>query len=383
MRSSDFAGPSPRSSEALESAGCIEFAIGTLIFCALERLSDASYKRRQMKRTASIGFVVFLLAACNGGATTASDAGADAAQNCARAAQAPVQVMTPTGSLVGELDTPDGCGPYPLFLLYPGSGPTDRDGNDTAARLSTDAYKELSTALSASGIASVRYDKRGVGDSAAALPADVSAFTFDDDVADARLWAQQYVHDARFRSLTLVGHSEGSLWAILIAEDVPVAAVISLEGSARSLGDVLTEQLGNQLGVTSPLFMQAKQIITSLEAGMTVSTVPPQLDSLFDPSVQQYLISWMKYDPAQELAKLKQPILVVQGSTDTEVDVKDGQQLVAANSNAQLVPIDGMCHVLKDAALATASQQAAYTDPTLPLDTTLVTNVESFLHGLP
>ncbi len=286
------------------------------------------------------------------------------------------------GAFVGTLQTPDGCGPHPLVLIYPGSGPTDMNGNDTAAGVQTNAYEDLAAALAANGIASVRYDKRCVGASVCGIT-DEATFTFDDDVADGLLWAQKYVHDPRFTGLTLAGHSEGSLWALLIAEQVPAAAVISLDGPGRPIGEVLSEQLGNQLTSDPQLLMQANQILASLEGGMTVADVPPELASVLGPAVQPYIISWMKYDPAKEIAKLTQPILVVQGDTDTEVDVGDAELLVAANPYANLLLIDGMCHVLKDATTAVASQNEAYTDPSLPLDAKLASGVSSFVNGLP
>ncbi len=129
--------------------------------------------------------------------------------------------------------------------------------------------------------------------------------------------------------------------------------------------------------------MQAEQIISSLKAGMRVATVPQQLESVFAPPVQRYLISWMKYDPVKEIAKLDQPILVVQGTVDTQVDVADGQMLAAANSKAQLLIVDGVAHMLKDATLDADSQMATLTDPTLPLDTTVANGVVSFVQSLP
>lgn len=297
-------------------------------------------------------------------------------------AETMVEVETPTGKLTGTLQTPEGCGPYPFVLIYAGSGPTDQDGNSLPG-LYTDMYKELAAALASAGMATVRYDKRGVGGSLSALPADLASFTFDDDVADAALWAQYYVHDPRFTGLTLAGHSEGSLFAIRVAEQVPVAAVISLEGAGRPIGEVLREQLAKALVSAPALAMQANQILDSLEAGMTVASVPSELTSVFNPVVQQYLITWMKYDPATELAKIGRPILVVQGTTDTQTDLKDAQLLVAANPKAQLLIIQGMCHTLKDAISTSASQKKAYTDPTLPLDAKVVSGVVDFVKGLP
>jgi RNA polymerase sigma factor (sigma-70 family) len=106
------------------------------------------------------------------------------------------------------------------------------------------------------------------------------------------------------RSVTLARHSEGSLWAILIAEQLPRASLISLEGAGRPIGAVIRDQLAVQLASNPQLLMQANQIISSLEAGMSVADVPPELAALLGPKVQPYMMSWMKYDPAHELSKL-------------------------------------------------------------------------------
>ncbi|WP_419536539.1 hypothetical protein [Endozoicomonas sp.] len=74
------------------------------------------------------------------------------------------------------------------------------------------------------------------------------------------------------------------------------------------------------------------------------------LNSLFRPSVQPYMISWVQYDPAIEVAKLKIPTLIIQGSTDLQVGIHDAEFLATASPKAQKVIIQGMNHVLKDSA---------------------------------
>ena len=88
--------------------------------------------------------------------------GSRADVTCPKGGQSAAEVETSGGAFAGTLQTPEGCGPYPLVLVYPGSGPTDRNGNDTGAGLKTNAYEDLAAALAAKGIASVRYDKRSI-----------------------------------------------------------------------------------------------------------------------------------------------------------------------------------------------------------------------------
>jgi fermentation-respiration switch protein FrsA (DUF1100 family) len=92
----------------------------------------------------------------------------------------------------------------------------------------------------------------------------------------------------------------------------------------------------------------------------------PGLAALYRPSVQPYLISWLKYTPAAEMAKLSMPMLIVQGSTDVQVSIAEAQALKAAAPSAQLVMVDGMNHVLKHV-VEPARQAASYSDPALPI----------------
>jgi pimeloyl-ACP methyl ester carboxylesterase len=279
--------------------------------------------------------------------------------------------------MVGTLETPAGCGPHPLVLIIAGSGAVDQNGNEFPL-VNANEYLKLAGTLSRNGIASIRYDKECVGQS---FCGNQATFTFEDDVANAQAWAEQYVHDARFTGLTLLGHSEGSLFAILLAQRVPAVAVVSLEGAGTPVGPALSRQLANQLGLFPWVLQQANQIISSLEAGVPVPNVPWYLQPVLGPAVQPYLISWMKYDPAKEIAKVKQPVLIVQGTTDTQATLEDANLLAAGDPSAKLLVIPGMCHALKDATSDPISQLLAYTIPFFPLDATLASGVVSFVQN--
>ena len=297
-----------------------------------------------------------------------------AVPNPARAAETAVTLHTPAGDLFGTLALPAGPPPYPLVLIVAGSGATDRNGN--AGTIQSDAYKLLAAALAKDGIASVRYDKRGIGESAAALR-DESKIRFDDYVDDAQAWVKMLASDKRFSSLTIAGHSEGALIGTIVAERAPVHALVLLEGAGRPAPVALREQLETKL--PPDLNTQADAIIDQLSAGHTVVNPPPELAALFRPSVQPYLISWFKYDPAAELAKVRVPVTIVQGTADIQVTMADANALHAAAPNAKFVVVDGMNHVLKHFP-DNASLQAAmpgYTNPKLPLEPNVVAAVEA------
>ncbi len=230
-------------------------------------------------------------------------------------------------------------------------------------------------ALAKDGVASVRYDKRGVGESAAAAPPE-SQLRFGSYVDDAVAWLNLLRTDKRFSKTTIAGHSEGALIGTIAAQRVPVHALVLLEGAGRPAPVVLREQLKSKL--PSDLYAQADAAIAQLEAGRLVPDPPAELLALFRPSVQPYLISWFKYDPAVEIAKVHAPVTIVQGTADIQVTMADANALQRGAPSAKLVVIDGMNHILKYYP-DTSSLQAAlkgYSDPSLPIDPRLVTAVE-------
>src|SRR5262249_26262265 len=150
----------------------------------------------------------------------------------------------------------------------------------------------------------------------------------------------------------------------------------ALAGCGRPASEVLRWQLAKNL--PKALKEKSDQIIDELAAGRTVADTPRELAALFRPSVQPYLISYFKYDPAREVARLEVPVLIVQGTTDLQTPVDEAKLLAKAKKDAQLCVIDGMNHVLKRATTA-EEQRAAYMDPSVPLEPTLVDKMSAFL----
>ena len=85
---------------------------------------------------------------------------------CASAQADAISLEAPTGTLFGTLEKPAGKGPWPVALFLSGSGPTNRDGDTMGSGVENDCLRLLAEALAARGIASVRYDRRGVAASA-------------------------------------------------------------------------------------------------------------------------------------------------------------------------------------------------------------------------
>jgi len=292
--------------------------------------------------------------------------------------QRPITLDTGTGELFGSLLLPKSDNPVPVVLIISGSGPTDRDGNNPDGGRN-DSLKRLAWVLAKHNIASVRYDKRGVAASLAAAP-DERNLSVEGYVADTEAWGRKLKTDPRFSQLILLGHSEGALIASLAAPSVDAAAVISMSGSARPIDQVLREQLGNRL--PPPLVLRSNQLLDSLKAGKTDDNVPPQLQVIFRPSVQPYLISLFRQDPAAAFARLKMPALIIQGSNDIQVGINDAKLLKAAKPDAELALIEGMNHVMRIVPNDVKRQLASYKDPQLPLAAELGARILGFIDGL-
>ena len=289
----------------------------------------------------------------------------------------PIALDTPTGQVAGTLQLPAAAQGKPrVALIIAGSGPTDRDGNSALLPGRNDSLKMLAVALAGEGIASVRYDKRGVAASLAAGQTE-SELRFETYVDDAAAWIGQLKTDPRFGSVAVIGHSEGSLIGMLAAQQAGAAAFVSIAGVADGASTILRKQLAGKL--PPELEKESERILVSLENGTPVEQVPPALMTLYRPSVQPYMISWFKYVPSQRIAALSMPVLIVQGNTDMQVAVAQANGLHRARPDATLSIIPGMNHVFKHVRADPALQAAAYSDPTLPVSPLLVKAVSDFL----
>src|SRR6202008_3030166 len=151
-----------------------------------------------------------------------------------------ITLKTSTGEIKGTLLLPALKTKIPLVLIIAGSGPTDRNGNQSSAE--NNSLKLLAEELAKNGIASVRFDKRGVGESAGAFE-DESALRFDTYVSDVSGWIDFLAPDKRFGKLIVAGHSEGSLLGMAAAaKSTKVSAFISIAGAGRPADEILKEQ---------------------------------------------------------------------------------------------------------------------------------------------
>jgi pimeloyl-ACP methyl ester carboxylesterase len=286
-----------------------------------------------------------------------------------RATSSPVELTVSGGSLHGTLLVPENAGQVPVALLIAGSGPTDRNGNSAMLPGMNNSLRLLAEGLADKGIASVRYDKRGIAESAKAMKTE-GDLRFETYVGDAVAWCTDLQRDKRFSRVVIVGHSEGSLIGMLAAKECRAAGFVSIAGAGRSAADTIRRQIAAKL--PPDLAAKSENILHDLEQGKTSADVPVALMALYRPSVQPYLVSWFRYDPAKVVAGLSIPLLIVQGTTDIQVGVDDAKRLAAASPKAKLLVVEGMNHVLKSVPADFAKQIASYSDPSLPLASELV-----------
>jgi len=307
----------------------------------------------------------------------------------AQAAEAPggwtaedAALVTPTGTLHGTALIPAaaGKGAVPVVLLHAGSGPTDRDGNSKGMPGTNDSLRLLAEALASRGVATVRFDKRGIAASTAAGAAE-EKMRFEHYVGDAADWVRQLRKDARFSRVIVAGHSEGALIGMLAARQAGADAYVSIAGIAAPADKTLSAQLKPAL--PPALFAESEAVLASLKAGKRVDNPPPSLAALYRPSVQPYLISWFAVDPAKEIATLTMPVLILQGGADIQVPVGEAAALGAANPAAKVIVIAPMNHVLKMVGKDAQAQKASYVQPDFPVSPELVDVMAAFATARP
>jgi pimeloyl-ACP methyl ester carboxylesterase len=289
-----------------------------------------------------------------------------------------VTVPGPKGDLAGTfVDAGKGS---PIVLIIPGSGPTDRDGNNPLG-VKAAPYRLLAEALAAKGVSTVRADKRGMFGSKAAI-VDANAVSIADYASDAHQWVDALRKRTGAKCVWLLGHSEGAIVALAAGQQPQgLCGLILVAGPGRKLGAILREQLRAN-PANAPLLPQAMAALDSLEADKTVDTtaMPAPLMPLFNAKVQPFLIDLLSQDPAKLAAATRLPMLIVRGGKDIQVAAADLDALHGARPDAVVLSPRNMNHVLKDVAGDDrASNLATYADPDLPVDPALVDGIADFV----
>ena len=274
-------------------------------------------------------------------------------------------------SFAGTLATPEGEGPFPAALFLHGSGPVDRDGN--ALGMAMDAYRQLARGLAQVGIASLRFDKRGVGASEGDLSVAAMSDLLDDAAAalDALRSAPQVDPDR----VVLIGHSEGAYLAPAIAgTDAQLAGIALLAGAAQPLDEVTLwqiETLLRQRGATE------EEIAASLEQeDAYIAFVEGSTGQWSDYTIEelQAALPWLTEDVAGQLAMtplglpwlrehytadtegalraVSIPVFALNGDKDLQVPPESGERIraileEAGNENVTVHLLEDLNHLLR------------------------------------
>jgi hypothetical protein len=267
-----------------------------------------------------------------------------------------VTVGTGAWQLPGTLAEPNAGGPFPAVVLVQGSGSHDEDETVGPNK----PFKDLAWGLASRGIVVLRYEKRNhkyaeqsARDSANST---VKEEAIDDARAAAALLAQQ--PEVRKDRIYVLGHSLGGMLAPRIAEgDDQIAGIIIMAGSTRPLGQIVVEQIEYLSSLNGPADEGAKKQIEAaerfahdyesptLKPGETVSMMGVPLPA-------SYVLDLRSYDPAATAARLKIPILVIQGESDYQVTKKDfegWEKALAGRSNVAMKTYPGLCHLFTPA----------------------------------
>jgi pimeloyl-ACP methyl ester carboxylesterase len=268
--------------------------------------------------------------------------------------------------LSGTLVLPEGPGPFPAVLLVVGSGRTDRDEN--AGKLRIDSFRQIAESLAEQGLASLRFDKRGVG----ASEGDFWSAGMHDNVADAAAGVAclRTQADVDPRRVFVLGHSEGAMIAIrLAATDDELAGAVVLSGFARSGEDCLVWQA---LKVSEGMKGFTKWLIDLLHIDVLKAQrkalrkiKQSRKDTMRVQLVQRINAKWLRefltYDPAEDLAHIRVPVLAITGSKDIQTPPEDLSTMERLVADIETHEVPDLTHILrKDAgepSLATYREQ--------------------------
>jgi len=248
----------------------------------------------------------------------------------------------------------------PGIVLVAGSGPTDRDGNNPLAPERIDLLKNIALLLARNGIASLRYDKRGIGQSTprprGSLEEQEAFFAWGNFVGDVEAAHTELLRHDEIKpyATALLGHSEGGLLALaaskaLVAKKLHALVLAATPG--RKLEDILRAQIARDAPPSLRLPTD-RAIAAILETGRVPNNLPPELQLLFPLYAGPFLKSLLSFDPASMLAESRTPCLLVQGAADRQVvPMEDVQPLIdalrARNVSGEAVVIPQVSHNLK------------------------------------
>lgn len=275
-------------------------------------------------------------------------------------------------NIYGSIVEPKSRSNSNLVIFIGGSGPIDRDGNQSFMKC--DMFKKLAYSLSEKGISSFRYDKRVVTQiRKGKLDKKI---TFDDFVSDAIAIIDFF--ESKYNSIVIAGHSQGSLVGLLSIKE-GVSGFISLSGAGRTIDMVIEDQISK----TAPMLLEdTKKIFKILRSGKITEDFPLPLYSLFNIEIQPFMISWMQYDPKKIISKIPIPSLIINGDNDLQVDEKEAKLLYNSAQNSEILIVKNMNHVLVEIEGDELKNIKSYNNPELKISELLIEKMVEFIETL-
>lgn len=287
----------------------------------------------------------------------------------------PVKNTSIKGSLISPYNL---SSTTPLVIIISGSGPTDRDGNNPQ-NIKSSYLKMIAQNLDKNGIASFRYDKRGIAESSSPDIRE-SDLTFNDYINDASDICNYFANEKKYSQIILLGHSEGGQIAINVAAtNNNVSKIIAIAAPGRTVEEIMLEQLN---GLAQNDIDDVKLAFVCMRNNLPVAPQTQISKMIFRPSIVPYMKSWINNNPAEIIKQLRIPVLLVSGSTDIQVKPVDAQNLKSAYPKATLLTIENMNHPLKEVkTLNQLEQMKSYSSPDLPLHPGLMPPIIAFIQN--
>ena len=192
-------------------------------------------------------------------------------------------------------------------------------------------------------------------------------------VKDAKKVIAHFKIEKRFSEIILIGHSQGSLVAMLASKNT--SKYISIAGPSESIDKTIIKQITKQ---SAEFGKVAEAHFKELFETGTIIQVNPLLASIFAKQNLEFIANYAKYNPVEEIKKVTIPALLINGTKDLQVKIEDAKALHKALPSSELVLINNMNHVLKNIE-KDADNLNSYYSANFQLSPKLITTIVAFL----
>lgn len=295
-----------------------------------------------------------------------------------------VSIENGTATLAGTLTTPNGHGPFPTALMIAGSGPLDRNGD--YKRLPLGVSKDLALLLNDAGWATLRFDKRGVGESSG----EYLSTGFDDELDDA-VAALNWLRARPEPGVVVpIGHSAGALFAAeMSARGLAPAGAVLLACTIMTGEETLVWQAG-EIAESVPGWIKAAMRLfnTSIEKQQAKALEKLKATSADVARIQGRKVNakWMReflaYDPEPVLRQTTSPLLVITGSKDVQVNPGDVEAIASVTGDrATALVVEDVDHILRNEPAPISNPKRYKRQLAKPIDPRVIEALLTWLAG--